>query len=39
VHVVDLGTSHLRLGDRVHLTFYWPEAERWEGIDFLVCIE
>ena len=33
------GRSHLRLGDRVDLTFYWPEADRWEGIDFLVCIE
>ena len=21
------------------LTFYWPEAGRWEGIDFQVCIE
>lgn len=39
VHVCDLGTSDLRRGDRVHLTFYWPEVERWEGIDFLVCIE
>ena len=39
VHVADLGTRHLCRGDRVHLTFYWPEAERWEEIDFLVCIE
>ena len=39
VHVVDLGTRHLRPGDRVQLTFYWPEAARWEEIDFLVCIE
>jgi len=39
VHVCDLETRHVRHGDRVHLTFYWPEAERWEGIDFLVCIE
>ena len=39
VHVCDLGTRDLRRGDRVHLTFYWPEAERWEGVDFLVCIE
>jgi glucoamylase len=39
VHVCDLETGDLRRGDRVHLTFYWPEAERWEGIDFRVSIE
>ena len=39
VHVCDLGTRDLRLGDCVHLTFYWPEVERWEGVDFLVYIE
>ena len=39
VHVFDLGTRHLGAGDRVHLTFYWPDAARWEGVDFSVCIE
>jgi glucoamylase len=39
VHVCDLATSELRSGDRVHFTFYWPGADRWEGVDFLVCIE
>jgi glucoamylase len=39
VHVVDLDTRNLRRGDRVDLTFYWPGAERWEGMDFQVCIE
>jgi len=39
VHVCDLGTRELRSGDRVHLTFYWPEADRWEGTDYLICIE
>ena len=39
VHVCDLDTSDLRRGDRVHLTFYWPEADRWEGVDYLICIE
>jgi glucoamylase len=39
VHVVDLGTTRLSAGDRVHLTFYWPDAARWEGADFSVCIE
>jgi glucoamylase len=39
VHVADLDTVHLRQGDRVDLTFYWPEADRWEGTDFLVCVD
>jgi glucoamylase len=39
VHVCDLGTGDLRDGDRIHFTFYWPEVDRWEGVDFLVCIE
>jgi glucoamylase len=39
VHVVDLETQDLRIGDRVDLTFYWPEADRWEGTDFVVCVE
>jgi glucoamylase len=39
VHVVDLGTMQLVAGDRVQFTFYWPEAQRWEGTDFLVRIE
>jgi glucoamylase len=39
VHVVDLGTGHLHTGDRIELTFYWPEAGRWEGVDFQVCVE
>jgi glucoamylase len=39
VHVADLATRELASGERVHLTFYWPDADRWEGIDFLICIE
>ena len=35
VHVVDLATTHLRAGDRVDFTFYWPEEDRWEGHRFL----
>jgi hypothetical protein len=30
---------HLSRGERIQLTFYWPDAERWEQIDFLVCVE
>lgn len=39
VHVVDLETRHLGLGKRVDLTFYWPDDGRWEGVDFLICVE
>jgi glucoamylase len=39
VHLADLETHHLSRGDRVCLTFYWPDAGRWEQVDFLVCIE
>lgn len=39
VHVADLSTVRLRRGDRVDLTFYWPEVDRWEGTDFVVCVE
>jgi glucoamylase len=39
VHVADLPTTRLRRGGRVDLTFYWPEVDRWEGTDFVVCVE
>jgi glucoamylase len=39
VHVADLDTAHLRHGGRVGFTFYWPDAGRWEGTDFMVCVE
>ena len=39
VHVADLETLGLSIGDRVDFTFYWPEADRWEGADFVVCVE
>jgi len=39
VHVADLETLCLRIGDRVDLTLYWPERDRWEGTDFFVCVQ
>ena len=39
VHIVDLPTTRLRAGASVDLTFYWPEASRWEGVDFVICVE
>jgi glucoamylase len=39
VHVADLATLHLAGGERVDFTFYWPAADRWEGVDFVVLVE
>ena len=39
MHVVDVATEQLSAGARIDLTFYWPEVDRWEGTDYLVCIE
>ncbi len=39
LHVADLPTRDLRLGDCVLLTFFWREAGRWEGVDYTVRVE
>jgi glucoamylase len=39
VHVADIDTLLLLRGDRVTFTFYWPEADRWEGTDFVVVVD
>jgi glucoamylase len=39
VHVVDLPTARLSGDDHVDFTFYWPEHDRWEGIDYVVSVE
>ena len=38
VHYVDLPTTKLSLGTNIVFTFYWPEADKWEGVDFQVAI-
>jgi glucoamylase len=38
VHVVDLPTTQLGAGACVDLTFFWPDANRWEGVDFAVGV-
>lgn len=35
-YVLDLPTSELEEGAGVWFTFYWPEADRWEGENFRV---
>jgi glucoamylase len=39
VHIADLETSGLGVGECVVFTVYWPEADRWEGVDYVVCVE
>jgi glucoamylase len=39
IHVADLATHALPEGASVIFTFYWPDAQRWEGTDFSVRSE
>ncbi len=39
VHVFDLPTEALPTGEMVIFTFYWHEAGRWEGEDYVVMVE
>ena len=39
IHFADLPTSTLDPGHGVVFTFYWQQAQRWEGADFAVTIE
>jgi len=36
--VVDLPTEQLPPGAEVVFTFYWPEVDHWEGVDFRVVV-
>ncbi len=38
IYVADLPTNTLDAGHTIVFTFYWPEANRWEGTDFNVMI-
>jgi len=39
VHVADLSTVSMPPGGEVVFTFFWPDANRWEGTDFKVRVE
>jgi len=28
-----------RIDEEVEMTFYWPAADRWEGTNFVICVE
>ena len=36
IHYADLPTQDLPIGGEIKFTFYWPEADRWEGTDYTV---
>jgi glucoamylase len=38
VHVADLPTAHTMNGTPIQFTFFWPDANRWEGTNFTVII-
>ncbi len=38
VHYVDLPTNRLSPGANIVFTFFWPEADKWEGTDFQVTV-
>jgi len=39
IHFVDLPTQNAEPSVRIRFTFYWHDAERWEGKDFAVVID
>ena len=39
IHLVDLPVDRLRPGTTIVFTFFWPEAMRWENVDFTVAID
>jgi glucoamylase len=38
MHVADLQTDGIAEGETVSFTFYWTDAKRWEGVDFVVTV-
>jgi glucoamylase len=39
IYIADLPTASMDAGHTVVFTFYWPRANRWEGVDFAVNVE
>jgi glucoamylase len=39
VYVADLPTAHLSSGREIVFTFYWPQEQRWEGLNYSVTVE
>jgi glucoamylase len=36
IHIIDLARDRLPEGKILRFTFYWPDAQRWEGTNFTV---
>jgi len=39
VHLVDLPVDRLPPGSTIVFTFFWPDGQRWENVDFTVGID
>ena len=38
IHIADLSTNSLPEGKQIKFTFYWLDADHWEGKDFIVRV-
>ncbi|MGH9503473.1 MAG: glucan 1,4-alpha-glucosidase [Terriglobales bacterium] len=39
VYVADLPAEPLAVGREIVFTFYWPQEQRWEGVNYTVTVE
>ena len=39
VHAADIPCDQLAPGREIAFTFYWPQEQRWEGVNFCVVVE
>lgn len=38
IHIADLDSDEVKAGKSVHFTFFWPQANHWEGKNFSVRV-
>jgi glucoamylase len=39
IYVADLPTEQLAVSSEIVFTFYWPQEQRWEGVNYSVSVE
>ncbi|SHG34258.1 glucoamylase [Kaistia soli DSM 19436] len=39
IHMLDIDTSRIAAGHIIRFTFFWPDSNRWENVDFEVTVE
>ena len=39
IHYADIATQSLKAGSQVTFTLYWPDARKWEGVDFVISVD